>query len=177
MYPVPVHCSQCGQRLVERLVGSHHERPVPVCPACGTVHWLDPKVAAGCLVVRDGRVLLVKRGIEPGYGKWVFPGGHVDRGETLEAAALRETREECGALARIVGLVGVYSYPGRPVIVAVYSASLLPESAEPFPADETLEVGWFTPEEIDGLELAFRSSAVALATLLGRPFRSPPALP
>lgn len=148
-------------------------RTVPVCTACGTVHWLDPKVAAGCLVVRGGKVLLVRRGIEPGYGRWVFPGGHVDRGETLEAAALRETREECGVEADLEGLVGVYSYPGRPVVVAVYRASLRPGSPEPYAADETLEVGWFSPEEIDGLELAFRSSADALSALLGRPFRAP----
>lgn len=175
MFERPLFCTRCGRRLEERLVGTHHARPVPVCPACGAVHWLDPKVAAGCLVVREGRVLLVKRGIEPGYGKWVFPGGHVDRGETLEAAALRETLEECGAVATIDGLVGVYSYPGRPVIVAVYRATLRPESPEPFPADETLEVGWFTAEEIEGLELAFRSSADALTALLGRTFVPPPA--
>ena len=174
MYARPVFCSQCGQRLAERPAGGAGGRTVPVCVACGAVHWIDPKVAAGCLVLREGRVLLVKRGIEPGYGKWVFPGGHVDRGETLEAAALRETREECGAEAELEGLVGVYSYPGRPVVVAVYRGSLKPGSPEPFAADETLEVGWFTPAEIDGLELAFRSTADALSALLGRPFRTPP---
>lgn len=177
MYARPIFCTQCGKRLEERLVGLHHDKPVPVCASCGAVHWIDPKVAAGCLILRDGRVLLVKRAIEPGYGKWVFPGGHVDRGETLEAAALRETREECGVDARVEGLVGVYSYSGRPVVVAVYRASLLPGSPEPYPADETLEVGWFTPEEIDGLELAFRSSADALEALLGRPYRTPPPTP
>ena len=174
MYARPVFCTQCGLRLEERHVGAHHERTVPVCASCGAVHWIDPKVAAGCLVVRDETVLLVRRSIEPGYGKWVFPGGHVDRGETLEAAALRETREECGAIARVDRLLGVYSYPGRPVIVAAYRATLLPESPEPYPADETLEVGWFTPGQIDGLDLAFRSTADALAALLGRPFRTPP---
>lgn len=172
MYEHPVFCTQCAARLEERVVGLS-PKTVPVCPACGAVHWIDPKVAAGCLLVRDGRVLLVRRGIEPGYGLWVFPGGHVDRGETLEGAALRETREECGALARIEALIGVFSYPGRPVVVAVYRAGLLPESPEPYPADETLEVGWFTPEEVDGIELAFRSTADALERLFGRSFRPP----
>lgn len=174
MYAHPVFCTQCGQRLEERALGLDPGKTVPVCSSCGTVHWIDPKVAAGCLILRDGKVLLVRRAIEPGYGKWVFPGGHVDRGETPEAAALRETREECGAVATIDGLVGLYSYPGRPVIVVVYRGTLLPESPEPFPADETLEVGWFTPGQIDGIDLAFRSTADALSALLGRPFRTPP---
>ena len=97
---------------------------MPVCPACGAVHWIDPKVAAGVLIVRDERVLLVKRAIEPGYGKWTFPGGHVDRGETVEEAALRETLEECGAIADLGELLGLFSYPGRPVVIAVYRGSL-----------------------------------------------------
>lgn len=151
-------------------------KPVPGCPACGAVHWLDPKLAAGCLIVRDGKVLLVRRGIEPGYGKWVFPGGHVDRGETVEGAALRETREECGADAEIEGLLGLYSYPGRPVVIAVYRARLAETSPEPFPADETLEVGWFGPEEVERLPLAFRSSADALGLLFGRVYAASVAL-
>ena len=92
MYEIPVFCTQCGLRLAEKPIGPA-AKLVPWCPACGTVHWIDPKVAAGCLIVRDGRVLLVKRGIEPGYGTWVFPGGHVDRGETVEEAALQHAVE------------------------------------------------------------------------------------
>lgn len=165
MYEHPIFCTQCAARLVEREIG---HRPVPVCPSCGAVHWIDPKVAAGCLVVRDARVLLVRRGIEPGLGKWVFPGGHVDRGETLEEAALRETREECGAIAVIEDLLGVFSYPGRPVVVAVFRARLAEGSPEPYPADETLEVGWFTEKEISNLDLAFRSCVDSLDRLFGR---------
>ena len=169
----PPNCAPCATPLVERPQGSSG-KPVPACPSCGAVHWLDPKLAAGCLVVRDGRVLLVRRGIEPGHGLWVFPGGHVDRGETVEEAALRETREECGALAGIEGLLGLFSYPGRPVVVAAFRARLLSGSPEPFPADETLEVGWFDPEGVAGLPLAFRSTADALSLLFGRPFPGPP---
>ena len=165
----PRHCTRCGSPLVETPQGSAG-KPVPRCGACGLFHYLDPKLAAGCLIVRDGRVLLVRRGIEPGYGKWVFPGGHVDRGETVEGAALRETREECGVEAEIESLLGLYSYPGRPVVIAVYRARLLPGSPEPHAADETLEVGWFGPEEVERLPLAFRSSADALGLLFGRAY-------
>lgn len=176
MYEHPVFCTQCGLRLAEKPIGPA-AKPVPWCPACGTIHWIDPKVAAGCLIVRDGRVLLVKRGIEPGYGTWVFPGGHVDRGETVEEAALRETREECGALAEIEELIGLYSYPGRPIVVAVFRARLAPGSPEPFADDETLEVGWFTPDEVATLAIGFRSSADSLSRLFGRPYAATGALP
>ncbi len=170
MYERPIFCTQCAVRLEDRPTGISGKL-VPTCPACGAVHWIDPKIAAGCLVVREDRVLLVKRGIEPGYGRWVFPGGHVDRGETIEEAARRETLEECGALVGLDDLLGVYSYPGRPVVIAVFRAHLLPESAEPFPADETLEVGWFTADEIDRIEIAFRSSADSLGKHFGRLYR------
>ncbi len=172
----PLFCVRCGTRLVESFQGASGKE-VPRCPGCGTVHWIDPKLAAGCLVVRDGTVLLVRRGIEPGYGLWVFPGGHVDRGETVEEAALRETREECGALAQIEELVGLFSYPGRPVVVAAFRARLAAESPEPYPADETLQVGWFGPNEVAGLPLAFRSSADALGRLFGRAYAPASPLP
>ena len=145
-------------------------KKVPVCMRCGAVHWIDPKIAAGILIVRGDRVLLVRRAIEPGLGHWTFPGGHVDRGETVEEAALRETLEECGAVADLGDLLGLFSYPGRPVVIAVYRGALAVGSREPHAGDETLEVGWFTAEEVAGLPLAFRSVADSLSRLFGRAY-------
>jgi 8-oxo-dGTP diphosphatase len=176
VYEHPVFCTQCTTRLEERAVGPGDKR-VPVCPRCGAVHWIDPKLAAGCLIVRDGRVLLVKRAIDPGIGRWTFPGGHVDRGETIEQAALRETREECGANAVIADLLGLFSYPGRPVVIAVYRAELSDGSPEPYAGDETLEVGWFTSEDVQSLPLAFRSVADSLSKLFGRAIEFNPHAP
>lgn len=70
--------------------------------------WLRRPHAAGVrvLLVRDGRVLLVKHSYRP---DWHFPGGGVDRYETLEQAARRESREEVGATLGAVSLMGVYS--------------------------------------------------------------------
>ena len=73
-------CPRCGGAL-ERRVLKATEPERPVCRECGFVFYIDPKVAVGTIIRdADDRLVLVRRAIEPGYGKWVFPGGYVDRG-------------------------------------------------------------------------------------------------
>jgi 8-oxo-dGTP diphosphatase len=73
-----------------------------------------PALAVDCVVFDgQGRLLLVRRGREPFKGRYALPGGFVDAGERVEAAALRELREETGVVGKIERLVGVYSDPGR----------------------------------------------------------------
>jgi ADP-ribose pyrophosphatase YjhB (NUDIX family) len=141
-----------------------HEPRRLVCGACRFVFYLDPKVAVGAICESAGGIVLLRRGIEPGRGKWVFPGGYVDRGEALEDAARREAREEIGADIRVARLVNVYSYAGRPVVVVVYAAELL--GGPPRPGDETLEVRSFAPAEIPWDDLAFRSTRDGLRDYL-----------
>ncbi len=66
-----------------------------------------PRVGVGMIVLRDDEVLLVQRGREPSRGKWSIPGGLLELGETVEAAARREVEEECGIEVEPRGLVGV----------------------------------------------------------------------
>src|SRR5947209_4403990 len=118
-------CPRCGGPLERRLLKSS-EPERPVCTRCGFVFYLDPKIAVGTIIqTTNGRLVLVRRAIEPGYGKWVFPGGYVDRGEPLHVAALREAREECGLEVRLDALVNIYSYPGRAPVIVVYAASVV----------------------------------------------------
>jgi len=60
-----------------------------VCGGCEFVYYLDQKVVAGTIPLVDGRLLLTRRAIEPSRGKWTFPGGYVDWGETVDAAAFK----------------------------------------------------------------------------------------
>jgi 8-oxo-dGTP diphosphatase len=153
-------CSSCGGRLERRrLKASEPERPV--CTSCGFVVYLDPKVAVGTIIrTADERLVLVRRAIEPGYGLWVFPGGYVDRGEEVEAAAIREAREESGLDVRIDHLVNIYSYGGQAPIIIVYSATCLGGTL--CGDDECLEAELFTADTIPWGELAFRSTTDAL---------------
>ena len=136
------------------------------CGACGQVVYDDPKVAAGVVVEQDGRVLLLERGTEPGKGKWTFPGGYVDRGEQLEDAAVRETREEVGLTVAAGALIGVYSATGNPVVLVVYRATVV--DGEPRLTAEATSIGWFTNDEVPWEELAFSSTAAALRDWHGR---------
>lgn len=154
-------CPLCGRELVRRSIPPDGRRQA-VCPGCDFVFYLQPKVVAGTLPVQGRRVLLTRRAIEPGRGLWTFPGGFVDWGEDVRAAARRETVEEV-ALDLLPGpLIGLYSYPGSPVVVAVYLADV-PDGAEPVPApSEVLEVAYFGPAEIPWERLAFPSTRDAL---------------
>ena len=161
-------CPVCGGALESRLLKAGDPERL-VCVACGFVFYLDPKVAVGTIISdSDKRVVLVKRAIEPGYGKWVFPGGYVDRGEEVVVAALREAREEVGLEVRLDRLINVYSYHGRTPVVIVYAATMVGGSLAC--DDEGLEAKWFAEGEIPWHELAFRSTEEALREYLaGRP--------
>lgn len=69
-----------------------------------------PLVGVGAVVIRDGSILLIRRGAPPNKGKWSVPGGLVEVGESLETAVIRELHEEVGLRGTVIGLVGVYEY-------------------------------------------------------------------
>ena len=157
-------CPPCGGPLESRLL-KDGDPPRLVCVACGFVFYLDPKLAVGTVIVDDrNRIVLVRRAIEPGYGKWVFPGGYVDRGEEVRLAAVREAREETGLDVRIDRLLNIYSYTGRTPVVIVYAATMIGGSLGC--DDEGLEVKFFEAEGIPWDELAFRSTHEALREFL-----------
>jgi 8-oxo-dGTP diphosphatase len=144
-----IYCQQCGG------VTAPHEldrRTRPVCTSCGTVTYLDPKLAVAVVIERDGRFLFGRRGEGTREaGRWSFPAGFVERGEQVESAAVREVEEEIGLSIELGELLGLYSSPGETVVLAVYVARRA--MGEPTPADDLVELGWFAPDALP--ELAF----------------------
>ena len=143
------YCSACAAVLEVREVAN---RKRPVCPACGHVVYHDPKVAAICIVERDLKVLMVKRGNQPGIGLWSMPGGYVDRGEVVEEAAVREVLEETGLEVKVDRLVGLFSKESHPVIVAAYTAREVGGRLQAGP--EALDVGFFSLDDLPPLAFA-----------------------
>jgi ADP-ribose pyrophosphatase YjhB (NUDIX family) len=157
-------CGRCGGAMESRLLKPTEPARL-VCTVCGFVHYVDPKVAVGTIITDErGHIVLVRRAIHPGYGKWVFPGGFIDRGETVSAAAIREAREECGLDIELGPLVDIYSYPGVAVIVIVYAATVVGGLLAC--DEESLEAQLFPSEHIPWDELAFTSTREALERFL-----------
>ena len=157
-------CPRCGHALERRLLKAGEPERL-VCPACAFVFYLDPKIAVGTVIrAASGGIVLVRRAIDPGYGKWVFPGGYVDRGELLTAAAIREAREECGLDVRLDGLINIYSYAGRAPVIVAYAATAVGGRLQA--DDECLEAREVSADAIPWNDLAFRSTHEALRDYL-----------
>ncbi|HEC96325.1 MAG TPA: NUDIX hydrolase [Euryarchaeota archaeon] len=115
----------------------------------------SPKVAVDGVVIKDRKILLVKRGKDPFKGKYALPGGFVEYGERVEDAVIREVFEETNVKVKIKDLLGVYSDPNRDPRGHVISIAFLLEyvSGEPAGGDDAAEASWF---DIDNLPpLAF----------------------
>ena len=143
--PALPFCPRCGERLDPG--GGPDGRAA--CPSCRFVRYANPRLAAGVVVDLGGRILLVRRNHEPMYGRWSFPSGFVDAGETVEAAAAREVREETFVEVRIERLVGIYSEPRNAVVFVAYAGTAT--GGEPRAGDEALEVGLFEPQALPDL--------------------------
>ena len=104
------------------------DKPRRVCPGCGFIYFTDPKVAVGVFVQSEGKILLVRRTMQPQIGKWSIPAGFVDQGEDPQETAVREALEETNLHIAIEALMDVFYNPpgqGGASIFIMYQARLL----------------------------------------------------
>jgi 8-oxo-dGTP diphosphatase len=156
-------CPRCGGDLETRLLKEGDPERL-ICERCGFVFYLGPKLVSGAIFELDGGIVLIQRAIEPGYGKWTFPGGFVERGEIAEAAAEREVLEESGMEIEVTDIIGLYSYEGQVPAIAVFGARVT--GGEPRALDETMDVKRFARDELPWSEMAFPSTEHALKDYL-----------
>ena len=152
------YCSECGQ-AVARQVPKGDNRERSVCPSCGVVHYVNPKIVVGCVPERDGRILLCKRAIEPRYGYWTVPAGFMELGESTAQCAARETLEEACAEVEIGHLFASVDVVDAGQVHMFYTASLLGDFAA---GEESLDVAMYSEAEIPWDDIAFHSGRYAL---------------
>jgi 8-oxo-dGTP diphosphatase len=121
------------------------------CPKCG--RFANRGVTIDALIIRDDKILLIKRNAEPFKGFWALPGGYVDWNETIEDAAKREVFEETNFKVKSLALVGIFSNPERHPKQCIDIAYLVETEGEVRVGDDAIEFRW---ESIDNLpKLAF----------------------
>jgi ADP-ribose pyrophosphatase YjhB (NUDIX family) len=149
-------CTDCGTALAFGAVyGEHRDRLS--CPACGHIAYVNPRLVVTTLPITDeGRVVLLRRGIDPGRGQWAQPGGFLEVDETVNQAAIRETWEETRLLVEPGEIVGLYTRLEAAVVTIVFEARIVGGEAQTTP--EALEVAAFAPAAIPWSGLAFRTT-------------------
>ena len=149
-----MYCVKCGKKTNNLLVnGDSMYRDV--CSACNYIHYINPKIIVGVLPYKGDRVLLCKRDIEPGFGKWTLPSGFMEMGESLEEGAKREALEEANLKIRIKKLYGTYSIPKIGQVLFIYIGKISNNNFRA--ADETSEVSLTKINNIPWDQIAFPS--------------------
>jgi ADP-ribose pyrophosphatase YjhB (NUDIX family) len=159
MDPALNFCSACGG-LVAHRVPPGDSLPRGICDACGTIHYRNPRLVVGALPEWGDQVLLCKRAIEPRLGKWTLPAGFMENGESVAAAAARETREEACARIELGPMFTMISVPYISQVHVIYRARLL--DLDFAPGEESLDVRLFREDEIPWDEIAFRTISQSL---------------
>ena len=144
-------CSNCGSALnLGAIDGEDRDRLS--CAACGHIAY--------------GRLVLLRRGIEPGRGTWAQPGGFLEVDETVHEAAIRETLEETGLVVEPGEIIGLYTRLEAAVVTIAFEARVVAGTATP--TREALEIATFDPEAIPWPQLAFRTTMWMLRDWLDR---------
>ena len=152
-------CPRDGTRLVLTRIDG---RDRPTCSVCGFADFMHVQIGSNTIVERDGAVLLVRLNYGPRDGHWALPGGLVENDETMEEAAIRETKEETGFDVRLDGLLASWMRPGFPILVVTYRAHIVGGELRIAP-DEASEAAFFPKAELPPLdEIAWPSTSHGL---------------
>jgi ADP-ribose pyrophosphatase YjhB (NUDIX family) len=159
-------CSSCGASLrFGEIPGEDRHRLS--CPSCGHIVYVNPRLVVTTLpITDDGKIVLLRRGIEPGLGAWAQPGGFLEVDETVNQAAIRETWEETRLIVEPGEIVGLYTRLEAAVVTIAFEARIVGGTATPTP--EALEIATFAPEDIPWSGIGFKTTTWALRDWIDR---------
>lgn len=159
-------CSRCGSELRDGPL-PEESRDRLACPTCGYIAYVNPRLVVTTIpVTATGDVVLLRRGIEPGYGSWAQPGGFLEVDETVAEAAIRETLEETGLVVEPGEIIGLYTRLEAAVVVVAFEARIVGGAHRTNP--EALEIEAFAPDRIPWDGIAFKTTYWALRDWLER---------
>ena len=147
------YCSTCGSSDIELKIPKNDNIKRYCCNNCGAIFYTNPNVVVGALCIRNEKILMAKRNIDPRKGLWTSPAGFLENSETLQEGALRETMEETGSAAKIVMPYTTFSLPHINQIHVFYLADLLDDNYGP--TFESMDVQLFDKDKILWNEIAF----------------------
>ncbi len=156
----PNNCPYCGTELTTTEIEGRDRH---LCPACDKVIWHNPVPCASVSVVDDGRVLIVKRAADPGYGEWTIPGGHLELGEQPAVGAARELHEETGLSVvpddlSYLDALSFGPYRGKYVVSIGYVIRGEKTDGEVVPGSDASEARFISPDEFDRTDEPFREN-------------------
>ncbi len=152
------YCSNCANPVVLKIPNGDN-RPRHVCEYCGTIHYQNPRIVAGCLPEQGEKILLCRRGIEPGYGLWTLPAGFMENGETTQETAAREAMEEANAKVVIGPIYALFNLPDINQVYMLYRGRL---DGRFSPGQESLETALYHENDIPWSEIAFATISKTL---------------
>lgn len=146
-------CAYCGEQLIQKVLDG---KVRPVCLSCGKIVYLNPLPAVAAVLIQSGRVLLIKRAVDPGAGLWALPSGFMEQAESPESALYREVLEETGVKCSPGALISASAFNDHVfghVLVLAYHASC--QDTTTIAGDDAIEADWFETTHLP--KLAFQS--------------------
>lgn len=157
-------CIACGTQAVRRIPDGDN-LPRLICPACGHIHYENPRLIVGCIAEWENRILLCRRAIEPRLGFWTLPAGFMENGESTAEAAIRETREEAGATVLLDAAFAMINIAHINQVHLFYRGKMADATFSA--GEESLEVRLFEPAAIPWDDISFHSVRRCLEAYLG----------
>lgn len=119
-----------------------------LCPTCK--RYNSRYVVVNAIVEHKGKILLIKRGIDPGYGKWALPGGFLDWDETIQEGVIREVQEETGLSVEVKEMLGVFDSTKRnsQKIAFTFIVNVIGQNDVKVQESEVLDFQWVTIESL-----------------------------